>query len=214
MTSPLPAPPTFVPSADFATYTHLFITTVGDYRHRMPAEHARSILVKSGVANDVLARVWSMADSTSAGALTFPEFCLAMALVKRAMADANAVPPSLPPHIANEVASLNIQLGLPSAASVIGAPPGPVAARAATPIPARTPTPLGAYAQPTGMVPIQPSGMAVPMQRTGVPMARGISPAPQVGSAPVARTASMGNLAALNGSVGMTSARRRRRSSR
>ncbi|KAJ3354447.1 actin organization and endocytosis protein [Allomyces javanicus] len=195
MTSPLPAPPTFVPSADFATYTHLFITTVGDYRRRMPAEHARSILVKSGVANDVLARVWSMADSTSAGALTFPEFCLAMALVKRAMADPNAVPPTLPPHIANEVASLNIQLGLPSAASVIGAPPGPVAARAATPIPARTPTPL-AYAQPTGMVPIQPTGIA--MQRTGV--ARGISPAPQMtGSAPVSRTASMGNLAALNG---------------
>ncbi|KAJ3372283.1 actin organization and endocytosis protein [Allomyces arbusculus] len=198
MTSPLPAPPTFVPSADFATYTHLFITTVGDYRRRMPAEHARSILVKSGVANEVLARVWSMADSTSAGALTFPEFCLAMALVKRAMADPNAVPPTLPPHIANEVASLNIQLGLPSAASVIGAPPGPVAARAATPIPARTPTPLAAYAQPTGgMVPIQPTGIA--MQRTGVPMARGISPAPQVGSAPVSRTASMGNLAALNG---------------
>ncbi|KNE55168.1 hypothetical protein AMAG_17749 [Allomyces macrogynus ATCC 38327] len=196
MTSPLPAPPTFVPSADFATYTHLFITTVGDYRRRMPAEHARSILVKSGVANDVLARVWSMADSTSAGALTFPEFCLAMALVKRAMADPNAVPATLPPHVANEVASLNIQLGLPSAASVIGAPPGPVAARAATPIPARTPTPLGAYAQPTGMVPIQPTGM-VGMQRTGV--ARGISPVPAVGSAPVSRTASMGNLAALNG---------------
>ncbi|KAI9179990.1 actin organization and endocytosis protein [Blastocladiella emersonii ATCC 22665] len=120
---PLPAPPSFVPPADVQTYSQLFAASAGnDFRARIPANAARAILVKSGVANEVLARIWGLADTSSTGALTFAEFCLAMALVKRAMESPANVPPTLPHHIRNEIMSLNIQLGVGAG---LGASPAP-----------------------------------------------------------------------------------------
>ncbi|KAJ3373820.1 Intersectin 1 (SH3 domain protein) [Allomyces arbusculus] len=116
---PLPALPSYVAPADWPTYTHLFRTAArGLDGRRIGADQARAILVQSGVPNDVLAHVWTLADTSRAGSLTFPEFCLAMALVKRAREHPSAVPATLPPHIRNEIASLNIQLGVATPSSV------------------------------------------------------------------------------------------------
>ncbi|KAJ3362417.1 Intersectin 1 (SH3 domain protein) [Allomyces javanicus] len=125
---PLPALPSYVAPADWPTYTHLFRTAArGLDGRRIGADQARAILVQSGVPNDVLAHVWTLADTSRAGSLTFPEFCLAMALVKRAREHPGAVPATLPPHIRNEIASLNIQLGVatPSSAGSVSVAPVP-----------------------------------------------------------------------------------------
>ncbi|KNE54258.1 hypothetical protein AMAG_00250 [Allomyces macrogynus ATCC 38327] len=116
---PLPALPSYVAPADWPTYTHLFRTAArGLDGRRIGADQARAILVQSDVPNDVLAHVWTLADTSRAGSLTFPEFCLAMALVKRAREHPGAVPATLPPHVRNEIASLNIQLGVATPSSI------------------------------------------------------------------------------------------------
>ncbi|KNE65155.1 hypothetical protein AMAG_10808 [Allomyces macrogynus ATCC 38327] len=128
---PLPALPSYVAPADWPTYTHLFRTAArGLDGRRIGADQARAILVQSGVPNDVLAHVWTLADTSRAGSLTFPEFCLAMALVKRAREHPGAVPATLPPHIRNEIASLNIQLGVATPSSVGSVSVAPVPAPA------------------------------------------------------------------------------------
>ncbi|KAJ3349104.1 Intersectin 1 (SH3 domain protein) [Allomyces javanicus] len=127
--SPLPALPSYVAPADWPTYTHLFRTAArGLDGRRIGANQARAILVQSGVPNDVLAHVWTLADTSRVGSLTFPEFCLAMALVKRACEHPGAVPATLPPHIRNEIASLNIQLGVATPSSVGSVSVAPVPA--------------------------------------------------------------------------------------
>ncbi|KAL6871227.1 endocytic protein [Trichoderma novae-zelandiae] len=47
----------------------------------LPGEQARSIFGKSGLPNETLGRIWSLADTEQRGALALPEFIIAMHLI-------------------------------------------------------------------------------------------------------------------------------------
>ncbi|KAL7821353.1 endocytic protein [Trichoderma aethiopicum] len=47
----------------------------------LPGEQARTIFGKSGLPNEILGRIWSLADTEQRGALALPEFIIAMHLI-------------------------------------------------------------------------------------------------------------------------------------
>ena len=61
-------------------------------------DDARTLMLRSAMENDVLARIWELADSDNDGRLSWPEFLVAMHLVSRARKN-EVVPEVLPPHV-------------------------------------------------------------------------------------------------------------------
>ncbi|TFB05025.1 hypothetical protein CCMA1212_003056 [Trichoderma ghanense] len=63
----------------------------------LPGEQARTIFGKSGLPNEILGRIWSLADTEQRGALALPEFIIAMHLITSFKSgDLRALPNVLP----------------------------------------------------------------------------------------------------------------------
>ncbi|RFU81762.1 actin cytoskeleton-regulatory complex component, partial [Trichoderma arundinaceum] len=99
----------FITAADQAKFETLFKSAVGDGAATMSGEKARDLLLRSKLDGDNLSHIWSLsrtlADTTRAGQLYFPEFALAMYLCNLKLTG-KTLPPTLPDHVKNEVSSM------------------------------------------------------------------------------------------------------------
>ncbi|KAJ1919315.1 RNA polymerase II transcription factor B subunit 1 [Mycoemilia scoparia] len=83
-------------------YTRAFQAAVGRDSKTISGSAAGSILAKSGLPKNVLHSIWELSDIRQAGALSFPEFALAMFLAEAKIQN-KPVPSQLPQNIRNEV---------------------------------------------------------------------------------------------------------------
>ncbi|KAK4074820.1 uncharacterized protein Triagg1_4969 [Trichoderma aggressivum f. europaeum] len=95
----------FITAADQAKFETLFKSAVGDGSATMSGEKARDLLIRSKLDGDSLSHIWTLADTTRAGQLYFPEFALAMYLCNLKLTG-KTLPPTLPDHVKNEVSSM------------------------------------------------------------------------------------------------------------
>ncbi|KAM4054740.1 cytoskeletal-regulatory complex EF hand domain-containing protein [Hirsutella rhossiliensis] len=95
----------FITAQDQAKFETLFKSAVGDNSTTMSGDKARDLLLRSRLDGDSLSQIWTLADTTRAGQLYFPEFALAMYLCNLKLTG-KTLPPSLPEHIKNEVSSM------------------------------------------------------------------------------------------------------------
>ncbi|KAL6910537.1 hypothetical protein GGI43DRAFT_390420 [Trichoderma evansii] len=95
----------FITAADQAKFETLFKSAVGDGSATMSGEKARDLLLRSKLDGDALSHIWTLADTTRAGQLYFPEFALAMYLCNLKLTG-KTLPPTLPDHVKNEVSSM------------------------------------------------------------------------------------------------------------
>ncbi|KAK0389462.1 hypothetical protein NLU13_3037 [Sarocladium strictum] len=94
----------FITAADQGRFETLFKSAVGS-ETAMSGEKARDLLMRSKLDGDSLSHIWTLADTTRAGQLYFPEFALAMYLCNLKLTG-KTLPSSLPEHIKNEVSSM------------------------------------------------------------------------------------------------------------
>ncbi|KAJ4206212.1 actin organization and endocytosis protein [Fusarium falciforme] len=95
---------TFITAQDQAKFETLFKSAVGEGM-TMSGEKARDLLMRSRLDGDSLSHIWTLADTTRAGQLYFPEFALAMYLCNLKLTG-KQLPPSLPENVKNEVSSM------------------------------------------------------------------------------------------------------------
>ncbi|KAG6001559.1 hypothetical protein E4U54_001044, partial [Claviceps lovelessii] len=108
--------------------------------NKLPGEQARNIFDKSGLPNEILGRIWALADTELRGALVLPEFVIAMHLLTSIKTGAlRSLPAVLPPGLYESATNRGIA-------------------------PRQSPSHTG----PTGAIPRQLSGPA--HMRTGSPL--------------------------------------------
>ncbi|KAI9166868.1 Actin cytoskeleton-regulatory complex protein PAN1 [Paramyrothecium foliicola] len=95
----------FITAQDQAKFETLFKSAVGEGSTTMTGDKARDLLLRSRLDGDSLSHIWTLADTTRAGQLYFPEFALAMYLCNLKLTG-KSLPPSLPDNIKNEVSSM------------------------------------------------------------------------------------------------------------
>ena len=95
----------FITAQDQAKFETLFKSAVGDGQLTMTGDKARDLLLRSRLDGDSLSHIWTLADTTRAGQLYFPEFALAMYLCNLKLTG-KSIPGSLPDNIKNEVSSM------------------------------------------------------------------------------------------------------------
>ncbi|WZH44824.1 Actin cytoskeleton-regulatory complex pan1 [Fusarium acuminatum] len=95
----------FITAQDQAKFETLFKSAVGDGGMTMSGDKARDLLMRSRLDGDALSHIWTLADTTRAGQLYFPEFALAMYLCNLKLTG-KQLPPNLPDNIKNEVSSM------------------------------------------------------------------------------------------------------------
>ncbi|KAK4214549.1 actin cytoskeleton-regulatory complex protein PAN1 [Rhypophila decipiens] len=95
----------FITAQDQAKFETLFKSAVGDGSLTMSGDKARDLLLRSRLDGDSLSHIWTLADTTKAGQLYFPEFALAMYLCNLKLTN-KPIPNSLPENVKNEVSSM------------------------------------------------------------------------------------------------------------
>ncbi|KAF4335127.1 NLRC3, partial [Fusarium beomiforme] len=95
----------FITAQDQAKFETLFKSAVGEAGMTMSGEKARDLLMRSRLDGDSLSHIWTLADTTRAGQLYFPEFALAMYLCNLKLTG-KQLPANLPENIKNEVSSM------------------------------------------------------------------------------------------------------------
>ncbi|KAJ2059026.1 actin organization and endocytosis protein [Coemansia sp. S146] len=93
----------FIPQADIPTYTATFNSNVPVGSTRIGGDAARRVLMQSRLPVNELGRIWELSDTRRTGSLSLAEFMLAMFLAQSRIRG-KALPDSLPPKIAAEVA--------------------------------------------------------------------------------------------------------------
>ncbi|KAK1754412.1 hypothetical protein QBC47DRAFT_217830 [Echria macrotheca] len=154
------APPIRIPQLTpekVAQYAGLFEKQVPPGTSMLPGDQAKQIFEKSGLPNDILGRIWMLADTEQRGALVQTEFVIAMHLLASMKSGALRGLPAILPAALYEAATRR-----PNAASV---------PRQQSPTTATPPIPA---------VPRQLTGQgAMPQMRTGSPLGRPPMVAPQ-----------------------------------
>ncbi|KAK4448519.1 putative actin cytoskeleton-regulatory complex protein PAN1 [Podospora aff. communis PSN243] len=96
----------FISAQDQAKFESVFKSAVGETgQTTMSGEKARDLLLRSRLDGDSLSHIWTLADTTRAGQLHFPEFALAMYLCNLKLTG-KTIPSVLPENIKNEVSSM------------------------------------------------------------------------------------------------------------
>lgn len=160
----------FITAQDQAKFETLFKSAVGDGQLTMSGDKARDLLLRSRLDGDSLSHIWTMADTTRAGQLYFPEFALAMYLCNLKLTG-KSIPGSLPDNIKNEVSSMvdiiNFSVaedGGSGAGAASNAPDFGVRQNTATPPTIQHPQP-----QPSNAQILQAQMTGFPGQPTGYP---------------------------------------------
>ncbi|KAK0622938.1 hypothetical protein B0T14DRAFT_426728 [Immersiella caudata] len=176
----------FISAQDQAKFESVFKSAVGETgQTTMSGEKARDLLLRSRLDGDSLSHIWTLADTTRAGQLHFPEFALAMYLCNLKLTG-KTIPSVLPENIKNEVSSMVdiINFSVTEDTSGASAPsssvPDFLRQNTATPPTIQHPQPQPSnsqilQAQMTGFPAQQPGflGQGLQAQATGMPQAGG-----------------------------------------
>ena len=119
-----------IPQPSKLKYVQVFNTQDRTRSGFLTGVQARSILVQTGLGQDVLAKIWSLCDVTLSGKLTCEEFVLAMHLCDMAKGG-EAVPSALPADLIPPSHKRNKSLSISSTGSGSGQPAGVAVAAAA-----------------------------------------------------------------------------------
>ncbi|KAI8614260.1 hypothetical protein BC830DRAFT_400014 [Chytriomyces sp. MP71] len=166
----------FISPPDLESFEATFLSIAGG-SSEITAMIARNVFVQSGLPDDVLARIWDIASVLKNPSLTFPEFALAMFLIKHRLSTGTDIPSVLPPVVrAAVIAATSRQ----SASTTIPSPLSGGVVRSASGI--------GGALRPAPAVPS-------PLQNR--------NPAPFTPSSGSGFGSSRSSLAALNGENGM-----------
>lgn len=142
----------------------------------MSGEKARDLLLRSRLDGDSLSHIWTLADTTKAGQLYFPEFALAMYLCNLKLTG-KSIPNALPDNVKNEVSSMVDIINFSvtedaGSSSATNAPDFGVRQNTATPPTIQHPQP-----QPSNSQLLQSQMTGFPSQPTGFPgQAQGLQP--------------------------------------
>ncbi|RKU42927.1 hypothetical protein DL546_003532 [Coniochaeta pulveracea] len=143
-----------------AQYASIFERQPLQNGNMLPGEQAKQIFEKSGLPNEILGRIWMLADTEQRGALVQTEFVIAMHLLSSLKTGVLRGLPNILPAALYEAATRRAPVG------------GPVS-RQPTASPTSTSAPLSA-------IPRQLSGQApLAQMRTGSPLGRPPAIAPQ-----------------------------------
>ncbi|KAJ3029914.1 UNVERIFIED_CONTAM: hypothetical protein HDU68_010697 [Siphonaria sp. JEL0065] len=88
----------FIAPADLESFESTFRTASGG-QSQISAMAARNVFIQSKLPDDVLARVWDVSSVLKNASLTFPEFALAMFLIKHKITTGSDIPVDLPPAV-------------------------------------------------------------------------------------------------------------------
>lgn len=99
----------FITPQDQKSFADLFRASLTPGEQALSGDQARNILLRSGLSQATLGDIWQLADTTRAGKLMFPEFCLAMYLCSRTMRG-DPVPQQLSSSIRKEVTDMVDQI--------------------------------------------------------------------------------------------------------
>lgn len=91
---------------DLRKYARLFMRTDRDADGFLTADEATSVFSKSGLASDLLARIWELTDSNRNGVFSFAQFVAAMHFISQAMQTLQA-PMSMPNELMVFLGSLH-----------------------------------------------------------------------------------------------------------
>ncbi|TVY43302.1 Actin cytoskeleton-regulatory complex protein [Lachnellula occidentalis] len=94
----------FITAQDQAKFETLFKSAVGEGQ-TLSGDKSRDLLLRSKLDGNYLSQIWTLADTTRAGQLHFPEFALAMYLCNLKL-NGKPLPSVLPENIKNEVSSM------------------------------------------------------------------------------------------------------------
>ncbi|CCU77088.1 actin cytoskeleton-regulatory complex protein PAN1 [Blumeria hordei DH14] len=94
----------FITAQDQAKFETLFKSAVGQGQ-TLSGDKSRDLLLRSKLDGNSLSQIWTLADTTRAGQLHFPEFALAMYLCNLKLVG-KQLPSTLPENIRNEVSSM------------------------------------------------------------------------------------------------------------
>ncbi|OMH86355.1 EH domain-containing and endocytosis protein 1 [Zancudomyces culisetae] len=98
--------PSFIPPEAYAVYSQTFDGCKEANSNLVAGLKAREVLVKSGLPNSTLHKIWSLSDVQQNGALTKNEFAMALHLAKTAMSGAE-LPDVLPEAVKKEILELD-----------------------------------------------------------------------------------------------------------
>ncbi|KAH7252003.1 hypothetical protein BKA59DRAFT_145614 [Fusarium tricinctum] len=164
----------FITAQDQAKFETLFKSAVGDGGMTMSGDKARDLLMRSRLDGDALSHIWTLADTTRAGQLYFPEFALAMYLCNLKLTG-KQLPPNLPDNIKNEVSSMVDIISFSVAddgATAAGAPSTPdIRTNTATPPTIQQPQP---QPQASNAQLLQTQMTGFPGQQTGFGQPQGL----------------------------------------
>lgn len=145
-----------------AQYSTLFERQPLQHGNMLPGDQAKNIFEKSGLPNEVLGRIWQLADTEQRGALVLTEFVIAMHLLTSMKSGALRSLPNILPAALYEAATRRTGSARQSPQPT-GPPPLPAIPRQLSGSqPMRQSSPLGR--PPVGP---QPTGVPVPPQTTG-----------------------------------------------
>ncbi|KAK2592970.1 actin organization and endocytosis protein [Conoideocrella luteorostrata] len=153
----------FITAADQSKFETLFKSAVGENSTTMSGDKARDLLLRSRLDGDTLSHIWTLADTTRAGQLYFPEFALAMYLCNLKMTG-KSLPATLPDNIKNEVSSM---VDIISFSVVDDAPSSAPATNAPSFRNDDSATPIAQQAQPSNAQLLQSQMTGFPGQATG-----------------------------------------------
>ncbi|KAJ3107638.1 hypothetical protein HDU97_003632 [Phlyctochytrium planicorne] len=115
----------FITQPDLASFEQTFQTCNPNLSGQVGAMDARNVFVKSQLSQDDLARIWDLASVCRTASLTFPEFAVAMFLI-RLRIKGQEVPPALPDNVKNQV--LASVAAIENSKKTVVPPPQPAAA--------------------------------------------------------------------------------------
>lgn len=115
--SPGPRVDRTLPTArDLRKYGRLFCNILAGRGNLMTSENARQLFSKSGLSSETLAQVWDVSDADHDGHLSWPEFVVAMHLIRRTRLG-EPVPKAVPMDLRSLVVGLDSAQGFAAQAS-------------------------------------------------------------------------------------------------
>ncbi|KAJ3408742.1 hypothetical protein HDU80_004687 [Chytriomyces hyalinus] len=104
----------FIPRNELDSFEATFLSATGG-AHQITAMAARNVFVQSGLSDEILARIWDLSSVLKNPTLTFPEFALAMFLIKHRLSNGGDIPAVLPPAVRAAVIAATNPQSMPSA---------------------------------------------------------------------------------------------------
>ncbi|KAJ3240070.1 Intersectin 1 (SH3 domain protein) [Chytriomyces hyalinus] len=103
----------FIPRNELDSFEATFLSATGG-AHQITAMAARNVFVQSGLSDEILARIWDLSSVLKNPTLTFPEFALAMFLIKHRLSNGGDIPAVLPPAVRAAVIAATNPQSMPS----------------------------------------------------------------------------------------------------